>query len=220
MDFKQTILLIEDDLESNKNLVYLLSQKFTNVLSAHDGVEGWKLYQTHQPSIVISDIQMPCSDGLELIRKIRDVNQECFIAVLSAYSDQHYLMRAISLKLDTYILKPINTLKLSSLYQEINTHRQRLHKQIYSLSSDSIYDFMSKTISKEGKRITLANREISLLELLLEHRGEVVSYEMIEYALYDTEETSRNAIKILISHLRKKLDIDIDSIPKIGYIFR
>lgn len=219
MDLNRTILIVEDDRESNHNLVHLLSKHFSNIYSAYDGKEGWKLYQTYQPDIIISDIQMPHSNGLELIQKIRKIDQECFIAVLSAYSDQHYLMGAVTLKLDAYILKPITFLKLTSLNQKIEKHKTALHRQIYTLAPNMTYDFLSKTVTKENQKIALTNREISLLELLIEHKGEVVSYGMIEYALYDTEETSRNAIKILISHLRKKLAITITPIPKIGYIF-
>lgn len=217
MDLKRTVLLIEDDQESHHNLVHLLSKHFSNVLSAYDGHEGWRLYRHHRPDIILSDIQMPHSDGLELIQKIRTIDEECFIAVLSAHSDQHRLMRAVSLKLDAYILKPITLQKLNSLYQKIGAHRQNLHRQLCSLAPNTTYDFLSKTATKGGVRVSLANREISLLELLIEHRGDAVSYTMIEYALCDTQETTPNAIKILISHLRKKLGITIISIPKVGY---
>jgi len=217
MNIKSRILLVEDDYESNENLKRFLLKTFDDVICAYDGLEGWKLFQAYEPQIVITDILMPKLDGLDMIRKIRDVDSECFIAVLSAYSDQQHLMRAVSLKLDAYVLKPISSLKLASLIKKIRSSKKTLHHQTYTINESISYDVQSKVITKEGQQITLANREIALLELLLDNRAEIVSYEMIEYTLYDTEETSRNAVKIIISNLRKKIGFPINSIPKVGY---
>lgn len=212
------ILIVDDDRESNDNLRQLLSAKFDTIHSAYDGVEGWNLFRTHHPDVLICDIQMPHLDGLELIQKIRSVDSRCFIAVLTSYSDHHYLMRAVSLKLDGYIIKPLTSTKLTALIETIQSSTRTLHPQTITIDAVNTYNMMAKTIIREGDRIALTHREITLLELLLEHRGNVLSYEMIEYALYETEMISRNAIKILISHLRKKIGLNITAIPKIGYL--
>jgi DNA-binding response OmpR family regulator len=59
-----------------------------------------------------------------------------------------------------------------------------------------------------------------LLELFLKRRGDIISYEEIEYALYGTQEISRNALKIIVSNLRKKIvGLNIQVTPKLGYRF-
>jgi DNA-binding response OmpR family regulator len=80
------------------------------------------------------------------------------------------------------------------------------------------YDFQSKAIFQNREMLRLSHLEISLMELLLKYRGKIVSYEEIEYTLYGSQEISRNALKIVVSNLRKKVvGLNIQSTPKLGY---
>jgi len=214
----KTILIVEDDIESNDNLSYLLNSKFAEVFSAYDGMEGWRIYQDKNPDIILTDIEMPKMDGLELIRRIRANNSTIPIVVLSSYSHQHYLLNAIPLKLEEYLLKPITLNKLDTLFQLLErNNKDKILKNI-DISENIYYDFQSKTIYQNGTMLRLSHLEISLMELLLKHRGKIVSYEEIEYTLYGSQEISRNALKIVVSNLRKKVvDINIQSTPKLGY---
>ena len=214
----KTILIVEDDIESNDNLSYLLNSKFAEVFSAYDGMEGWRIYQDKNPDIILTDIEMPKMDGLELIRRIRANNSTIPIVVLSSYSHQHYLLNAIPLKLEEYLLKPITLNKLDTLFQLLErNNKDKILKNI-DISENIYYDFQSKTIYQNGTMLRLSHLEISLMELLLKHRGKIVSYEEIEYTLYGSQEISRNALKIVVSNLRKKVvDLNIQSTPKLGY---
>ncbi|HLD22716.1 MAG TPA: response regulator transcription factor [Sulfuricurvum sp.] len=214
----KTILIVEDDIESNDNLSYLLNSKFAEVFSAYDGMEGWRIYQDKNPDIILTDIEMPKMDGLELIRRIRANNSTIPIVVLSSYSHQHYLLNAIPLKLEEYLLKPITLNKLDALFQLLErNNKDKILKNI-DISENIYYDFQSKTIYQNGTMLRLSHLEISLMELLLKHRGKIVSYEEIEYTLYGSQEISRNALKIVVSNLRKKVvDLNIQSTPKLGY---
>jgi DNA-binding response OmpR family regulator len=214
----KTILIVEDDIESNDNLSYLLESKFAKVFSAYDGMEGWKMYQERNPDIILTDIEMPKMDGLELIRRIRTNNTNIPIVILSSYSHQHYLLNAIPLKLEEYLLKPITMNKLNTLFQilEQNT-KDKILKNI-DICENMYYDFQSKAIFQNREMLRLSHLEISLMELLLKYRGKIVSYEEIDYTLYGSQEISRNALKIVVSNLRKKVvGLNIQSTPKLGY---
>lgn len=214
----KTILIIEDDCESNDNLSYLLKSKFAEVFSAYDGLEGWKMYQEKCPDIILTDIEMPRMDGLELIRRIRENDTDTPIVILSSYSHQHYLFNAIPLKLEEYLLKPITLNKLDTLFQILERNNKDKVLKNIDISETMYYDFQSKAIFQNGTMLRLSHLEISLIELLLKHRGKIVSYEEIEYTLYGSQEISRNALKIVVSNLRKKVvGLNIQSTPKLGY---
>ena len=212
----KTILIVEDDRESNDNLSYLLKSKFAEVFSAYDGVEGWKIFQEKAPDIILTDIEMPKMDGLELIRRIRAEDTTIPIIILSAYSYQRYLLEAIPLKLEEYLFKPITMNKLESLLRKLERNG-KISKSI-DIDENIRYDFQSKSIFYNGVPSRLSHLEISLMELLIQRRGHIVSYEEIEYALYGTQEISRNALKIVVSNLRKKIiGLNIQATPKLGY---
>lgn len=214
----KTILIVEDDRESNDNLAYLLKSKFSEVFSAYDGVEGWRVYRERFPDVILTDIEMPKMDGLELIRRIRVDNVTVPIVVLSSYSHKHYLLGAIPLKLEEYLLKPITMNKLETLLKKLEDNGKDCHPKSIDIDENTCYEFQNKSINQNGTVSRLSHLEISLIELLLRRRGDIVSYEEIEYALYGTQEISRNALKIVVSNLRKKsASLNIQATPKLGY---
>lgn len=213
-----SLLIVEDDHESNKNLQELFRDKFDDVVGVYNGTEGWEAFKSLRPNVIITDIQMPGMNGLDLVRNIRKIDQNCFVAVLTSYSDQQYLLQAVSLKLDSYILKPVTSLKLESLLKSIYSSRIHLLQHKVLISENTYYDSKAKMVMCLDKRIHLTHVEITILELLLYYKGEIVLHETIENAFCDNTEKSRNAIKIIMSHLRKKIpDITIQSIQRIGY---
>ena len=95
--FDLKILYAEDNEKIRESYALVLKRYFKEVIEACDGKEALELYRSHKPDIVLTDINMPELDGLELIRIIREDDKTTKIIVLSAYSDQEKLMKAISL---------------------------------------------------------------------------------------------------------------------------
>lgn len=214
----KSILIVEDDVESNDNLSYLLKSRFSKVYSAYDGMEGWKMYREYSPDIILTDIEMPKMDGLELIKRIRVDDEQIPIIILSSYSHQDYLLDAIPLKLEEYLLKPITMSKLERLLRVLQRNDKNDVLKSIDINENTRYDFQSKTVVQFGNILRLSHLEISLIELLLKRKGHIISYEEIEYALYGTKEVSRTALKIVVSHLRKKISgLNIQATPKLGY---
>lgn len=110
---KITILYVEDDL-STRSLVesYLSRRQEFNLLSACDGKQGLELFSSNQVDIVLTDIMMPKMNGLDMARAIREISTDCQIVVMTAFSDTAYLMDAIDIGVNQFVLKPIEFKKL------------------------------------------------------------------------------------------------------------
>ena len=118
-DLKEmTLLYIEDDEVIREKFVHFLKPKFKEVFEAVDGVEALEKYHAYCPDMIVVDINLPKLDGLEVIEHIRKHDIETPIVVLSGYSDQIKLLKAIRLGLSDYLVKPVPRQKLLSFIEE------------------------------------------------------------------------------------------------------
>jgi diguanylate cyclase (GGDEF)-like protein len=101
------ILYVEDEVAIREVLVRFIQRFATEVFIAKDGDEGLKLYNKHKPDIVVSDINMPVMNGLDMAKAIKDIKPNQHIIFTTAHSDSTYFMEAIEMQADGYILKPI-----------------------------------------------------------------------------------------------------------------
>jgi PAS domain S-box-containing protein len=109
--YKQiAVLIVEDDTNIRESLQNFFSNIFKNVYSASNGQEGYNIYTKYQDeiNIIISDINMPELNGLEMIAKIKKIaKNDLSYILLTAYSEPHYLLDAIKLGVSHYSIKPI-----------------------------------------------------------------------------------------------------------------
>jgi len=103
---KLKVLYVEDSQETREAAYEFLEIFFGNIVTAVDGEDGWNKYNSQEFDLVLSDIEMPKKNGLELISQIRASNPNIPLLVLSAYTDQKYFLEAIKCGLDAYLLKP------------------------------------------------------------------------------------------------------------------
>ena len=101
------VLYVEDEISIRTYMVDILKIFFDTVHVASDGVEGLELFEDNDIDLVITDIQMPRMNGLQMVEEIRKVDSNIPIVITTAFSDQEYFIRSISLKVDKYLLKPI-----------------------------------------------------------------------------------------------------------------
>lgn len=86
---------------------------------ASNGEEGFNLYQSKKPDIILTDIKMPIMTGIEMAEKIRTIDLDVRIILLSAYSDFSYAQKALKTKVDDYLLKPIEEEEVRRLMNQI-----------------------------------------------------------------------------------------------------
>jgi len=102
------LLYVEDDLDARRTTLNLLKNFFTNITVAVDGADGLEKFKNSKFDLIISDINMPELNGLEMIQEIRKIDSNISVLMLSAHDDGKYFMHAIELGVDGYILKPLN----------------------------------------------------------------------------------------------------------------
>ena len=110
-----TLLYVEDEDELRYAVERYLKKIFDHVSIASNGQEGLELYQKEQYDIIITDIQMPYMNGLEMAKKIKKINPEQEIIIISAYSETAYFLDAIRLGINGYIIKPVDYLQMNQI---------------------------------------------------------------------------------------------------------
>ena len=210
-----SILCVEDEDGIREMVVSTLKYYFNEVYEACDGNEGYELYEYYKPKIVLTDIQMKDCNGLELVKKIREKDNDTMIIMLTAHSNEEYLMELINLNINHFILKPLNLKKLNVALEK---YLQKAIKPIL-LFEDLILDSQKRElIYKKEQIIHLRKREKDFLQLLYNKNGAILKYEEIEFELWNDKEMTSHALKSFIKELRNKMPVNvIKNVPQEGY---
>ena len=210
-----SILCVEDEEGIRETIVSTLKYYFKEVYEASNGNEAYELYEYYKPKIILSDIQMKDGNGLELVKKIRKNDNDTMIIMLTAYSNEEYLMELINLNISHFILKPLNLKKLTIALEK---YLQKAIKPIL-LSKDLILDSQKRElIYKNEEIIHLRKREKDFLHLLYDKNGSILKYEEIELELWNEKQMTSHALKSFIKELRIKIPINIiKNVPQEGY---
>ena len=136
-----TLLYVEDDLETKEGMFILLKKYLKEIYCANDGEEGLSLYKDKMPDIVLSDIAMPKMNGLELSEKIKEINPNQNIILLTAFNETNFLKQAINIGIDKYIVKPV---KREYLFNTLESIAKLLQSDIDKKNLENIIQVQSK----------------------------------------------------------------------------
>lgn len=152
------IVIVEDEFRIRQglgNLIKKINPECCVVGEAENGYEGLKIIRNAEPNVVITDIQMPQMDGLEMIEKIREYNLECRFVILSGYAEFEYAQKGIRLGVEDYLLKPITITKVKELLSKI-TKQEEIDCTQETEKYSMVVGDMIKTIEKSyGQRLGL-----------------------------------------------------------------
>jgi diguanylate cyclase (GGDEF)-like protein len=109
-----TILYVEDEDGVREGYERTLSRYSKELYVGKDGVEGLELYKQYNPDVVVSDIKMPNKNGIEMVQQIKQLNPEQNVIFTTAHTETNYLLDALELQVEGYILKPVDKRKLKS----------------------------------------------------------------------------------------------------------
>lgn len=205
MNNKIKVLYVEDDDIARENGIEYLENYFECIYEASDALSALKLYEKHQPHLIITDIQMPKLNGLEFIQRIREKDKKVQVIVISAFSNKEYLFKAIELQLVKYLIKPLNEQEfqeaLSLCIESINNDSSN----IYKLNSDYTFDIFNSTLVCKDEIVKLRTKEIDFLTLLLKNKNRYVTYTEIENYVWNENAMSKDALKTLVKNIKTKI---------------
>lgn len=210
-----TILCVEDEDGIRKRLVNTLKYYFKEVYEASNADDGYELYYEHKPSVIISDIEMPKKNGIQMVSEIRKDDLSTIIIMLTAYSSEEYLLNLINLNINQYILKPVTSDNL--LNAIIKSFGNRLEKKI-RFGEEIYFNTVKRELYYKDEIINLRKRDKDFLLLLHENRHRVLTYDLIEEYIWKDKSMSMSALKTFIKELRQRLPVDIIvNVPQEGY---
>ena len=213
-----TILYVEDDEGVRTINSRFLSRMFNELYEAEDGQEGLALYKKYHPDIILTDIKMPKIDGITLSKKIRKLDQTTKIIISTAFSDKDYLMEAIELRLEKYIIKPLTSRNLIPALTKAVEDLEKEKDVKIVLSKNFYFDNTTSLFYLDEKVLELNKKELLFLKLLILNKNRVVSYEEIEQFVWEDEYMSLNSLRTTIGFLRKKIPFNcIKNISNMGY---
>lgn len=213
-----TLLVIEDDINTNEAICEYLKSAGHTTLSALDGEEGLLLAKEPSVDLVVLDIMLPKIDGMTVLRELRKCSAVP-VLMLTAIEDEHTQATSFDAEADDYITKPFSMVllgkRITALLRRSGKNPEILRVQF----GDIIVDFGGYAAWNQAGRIDLTPKEIELLKLLLEHKGLVLTRSQILDELwgYDAPVIDRT-VDTYIKNLRKKLNLDrIITVKGVGY---
>lgn len=217
------ILLIDDEVEIADLLeVYLKNENYL-VYKFYTAQEAPECIENAELDLAILDVMLPDMDGFTLCKKIREGHTYPII-MLTAKDEETDKITGLTLGADDYITKPFRPLELMARvksqlrrYKKYNlTYINEDHSHIY-MYSDLVMNTKTHECFQGDIPVALTPTEFSILQILLENKGKVVSGEELFHKLWKDEyySKSNNTITVHIRHLREKLK---DSLNKPKYI--
>lgn len=204
------ILLIEDEVKLGQFLCDGLAEAGHICDHFTDGAKGLDAALTTDVDLIILDLMLPNMNGFEILTKLRQARNVTPVLVLSALSDSDKVIQALDLGAIDYMRKPFD---FDEMLARIRTIQRRSLHQAGDLISigDLNVNLRSREVHRGGRKISLSNREFSLLEFLISHPNQVVTKAQILDKIWDINfDPGSNIVEVHVYQLRKKIDSDPD----------
>lgn len=151
---KLTAMVVEDEGVANELLSSTFKNFFSDVSSAFNGQEALEMFEKIKPDIIFVDIIMPEMDGIELSRRIREINPNQIIIVISASNDIQKISESIDIGVNSFIQKPIDTKKIIELLTNVTSliaKKKKVETKTFSISLPlNLYELVDENAKSES----------------------------------------------------------------------
>jgi two-component system response regulator PhoP len=202
------ILLVEDDLALQNSLAGILRDAGYAVDVTGDGVEGLFFGEEYPLDLAIIDLGLPGMPGLELIRKLRQLDRQFPIMILTARAEWQDKVEGLESGADDYLTKPFHPEELKARVSAL-IRRSAGHAQPVIELGPLKIDLTSQRVHRNDQEIELTTYEYKVFEYLLMHPDEVVTKTVLSEHIYEEDaDRDSNVIEVFVGRLRKKIDPD------------
>lgn len=213
------ILVVEDEIDLQEAIAEGLRMEGYAVDTCSNGEDAYELAYVENYDLVILDLNLPKMDGLKVLEKIREENNELKVLILSARSSVNDKVKGLDIGANDYLTKPFEFAELEARIR--NLLRRKFVQENSLLSCGNInIDLSKRTAFVDEKELILTKKEFALLEYFLLNQEKVVSQEeLIEHVWDGNADSFSGAIRVHIATLRKKMKVLLDYDPirtKIG----
>lgn len=221
------ILIVEDDIDLSKIIKdFLINDKY-EVRQAYDGNEGLDLAKSFNPDLIILDIMLPKTDGIEVCKSIRNIANVPII-IISAKNSDYDKVLALGVGADDYLTKPFSIIELVARVKSnlrranefsIKINNSNLNKKTFGrlIIDNSCYE-----VTVDNKKLDFSPKEFQLLDFLTSHPNMVFSKDQLIDNIWGYSEfIDQNTIAVYIGRLREKLTkeniTNIKTVWGVGY---
>ena len=228
------VLLVEDEEDAREILEFYLDTIFDEVSIASDGEEGLALYKKAYDEkkafdLVLTDIRMPNKDGLTMIDDITKINDNQKFIIVSAYKDEEYLFRSISLNVISYFVKPLEVKNMMEMLKKVKTKVLEEKSKIETIDEvlilNDTYTFNTKTnflYNKNYEIVNLSKKETLLIQALISDIKNIKTKEFLKEFIWNDSKTSDATMRTVIKRVKDKISDNDFIVSKkgLGYIVK
>ena len=205
------VLVCDDDKEIVEAIDIYLTQEGYEVFKAYDGQEALEVLKKESVDLLVIDVMMPRLDGIRATLKIREENNIPII-ILSAKSEDADKILGLNVGADDYVTKPFNPLELVARvkaqlrrYKRYNSGKDEPEEVL--MHSGLVLNIKTHECMLNEKPLSLTPTEFSILRILCQNKGTVVSAEELFHQIWGDEyfSKSNNTITVHVRHLREKM---------------
>ena len=207
------ILIVEDEPKVASFIKNGLGDNLYESDIAYDSVSAEKLFRQYKYDLIILDLIIPGTGGLELCKKLKSQRPNIPVLMLTALGTTEDKIEGFDAGADDYILKPFD---FRELLVRVRALLKRSHSTVSTgvslRAGELIMNLDSKEVSREGQSILLTAKEFQLLEYFLRNKNRVLSRADIALNVWDIDfDSGTNVIDVYVNYLRKKIDKDFTS---------
>ncbi len=199
------LLIVEDEKGLCDTIAKSLRRSGYEADTCYDGREAVELLEVERYDLVVLDLNLPKMDGMEVLRFLRQTDEETKVLILSARSQIVDKVEGLDAGANDYLAKPFHLDELEARIRSL-TRRKFIQSDTCLLCGKLSFDTKSREALADGQSIALTRKESGILEYLMLHQGRPVSQEeLIDHVWDGSVDLFSNSIRVHISSLRKKL---------------